>query len=198
MAGLRGAASIVFAIMVVASKAGISYDLFHIVFLAALFSVAIQGTLLPFLAKKSGMVDETDDVRKTFNDYQEESAITLMRMHIPQGHNWANRKVKEVSMPTGSLALMIKRSGETMIPKGETRILAGDDVILSVPAYEPSEKEDLEEIIIGSEHEWCDKSIADLDLSEDELIAMIIRGNETLIPDGKTVICEGDVVVAYR
>lgn len=34
------------------------------------------------------MIDEKSDVRKTFNDYQEESAITLMRMFIPKGHNW--------------------------------------------------------------------------------------------------------------
>ncbi|MFW5674916.1 MAG: cation:proton antiporter, partial [Acetivibrio ethanolgignens] len=37
-AGLRGAASSVFAIMVVASGASISYDLFHIVFMVSLFS----------------------------------------------------------------------------------------------------------------------------------------------------------------
>ncbi|MDD7403217.1 MAG: potassium/proton antiporter [Butyribacter sp.] len=197
-AGLRGAASIVFAIMVVAGKADISYDLYHIVFLAALFSVAIQGTLLPFVAKKTGMVDESDDVRKTFNDYQEESAITMMRMYIPKGHNWENRKVKDVSMPTGSLALMIKRGEETMIPKGDTQILAGDNIILSVPAYEPSDNEDLEEIVIDKEHEWCNKPIEALELSDDELIAMIIRGEENLIPDGKTMIYEGDIVVTYR
>lgn len=197
-AGLRGAASIVFAIMVVASGASISHDVYHIVFLVALFSVSIQGTLLPFIAKKTNMVDETDDVHKTFNDYQEESAITMMRMYIPKGHNWANKMIKDVNMPTGSLALMIKRNDETLIPKGNSKILAGDDVILSVPAYEPSEKEDLEEIIIDKGHEWCNKPIAELNLSDDELIAMIIRGEENLIPDGKTVICENDIVVAYR
>lgn len=197
-AGLRGAASIVFAIMVVASGASISHDLFHIVFLVALFSVSIQGTLLPFIAKKTNMVDEADDVRKTFNDYQEESAITMMRMYIPKGHNWINKMIKDVSMPTGSLALMIKRDDETLIPKGDSKILEGDDVILSVPAYEPSENEDLEEIVIDKGHEWCNKPIAELNLSDDELIAMIIRGDENLIPDGKTVICENDIVVAYR
>ena len=30
-------------------------------------------------------------------------------------------------MPTGSLAIMIKRNKETIIPKGDTRILAGDN-----------------------------------------------------------------------
>ena len=197
-AGLRGAASIVFATMVIASGASLSSDLFHIVFMTALFSVAIQGTLLPRVAKGLGMVDESSDVRKTFNDYQEESAITLMRMFIPAGHNWENKLVKDVSMPTGSLAIMIKRKKETVIPKGDTKILAGDNVILSVPAYEPAEHEKLEEIQIDSGHHWCNRSIEELHLPPNELIALIIRGEENLIPDGQTVILENDIVLSYR
>ncbi len=197
-AGLRGAASIVFSIMAVASGAGLSRDLFHIVFMISLFSVSIQGTLLPLAAKKLSMVDEESDVRKTFNDYQEESAITLMRMYIPKGHNWENKKIREVSVPTGSLAIMIKRDGETLIPKGDTKILANDCVILSVPAYEPREQENLEEIQIDNTHEWYNKSIAELNLPADLLIALIIRGEENLIPDGNTVIMEKDIVVIYH
>ena len=197
-AGLRGAASIVFAIMVIASGSQLNSDLFHIVFMVALFSVTIQGTLLPAIAHKLDMVDETSDVRKTFNDYQEESAITLMRMFIPEGHNWQNQFIKNVAMPTGSLALMIKRNKETIIPRGDTKILAGDSVILSVPAYEPAEHEKLEEIQIDNKHSWCNHSIEELQLPPNELIALIIRGEENLIPDGKTVILENDVVVAYR
>lgn len=197
-AGLRGAASSVFAIMVVANGVRISYDLFHIVFAVSLFSVSIQGTLLPWAAKKLDMVDEKADVRKTFNDYQEESAITLMRMYIPPGHNWQNKPIKDVSMPTGSLALMIKRNKSTVIPKGDTVILPGDNVILSVPSYEPSDREKLEEVYIDKTHSWCNKSIAELNLPANELIALIIRGEEHLIPDGKTIICENDIVVTYQ
>lgn len=197
-AGLRGAASIVFATMVIASGASLDSDLFHIVFMVALFSVAIQGTLLPNVARRLDMVDEASDVRKTFNDYQEESAITLMRMFIPKGHNWENQLVKNVAMPTGSLALMIKRNKETLIPRGDTRILAGDSIILSVPAYEPAEHEKLEEILIDKDHQWCNHSIEELNLPPNELIALIIRGDENLIPDGKTIILENDIVAAYR
>ncbi len=196
-AGLRGAASIVFAIMVVAMGGTISYDLFHIVFMVSLFSVAIQGTLLPWVSRKLSMVDETGDVRKTFNDYQETSAITMMQMKIPHGHNWENKTMKEISVPTGSLALMIKRGKETIIPRGDTLILAEDTVIFSVPSYEAAENEKLEEIQIDKNHPWCGKCISQLELT-DLLIALIIRGTENVIPDGKTTILAGDVVVLYR
>ena len=135
---------------------------------------------------------------KFFNDYQEEAAITLMRMFIPEGHNWENKMVREVSMPTGSLALMIKRDKETIITRGDTVIHSGDNVILSVPAYQPNANEQLEETHIDKEHPWCNRTIAELSLPPNELIAMIIRGDDYLIPDGKTVICENDVVVTYK
>ncbi|MCP0887311.1 potassium/proton antiporter [Ligilactobacillus sp. WILCCON 0076] len=196
--GLRGAASSVFAIFVLVSGVTLHYDLFHIVFLVSLFSVAIQGTFLPLVAQKLAMIDKDSDVRKTFNDYQEESAITLMRMFIPKGHSWVNKQIKDVNLPAGSLAIMIKRNHNTIITKGDTKILAGDIIILNVPAYEPKEDEALEEIHIDKSHNWRNKPIANLNLPQDMLIALIIRGDENLIPDGNTVIQENDVVVTYH
>lgn len=161
-------------------------------------SVAIQGTLLPAVSSKLGMIDEKSDVRKTFNDYQEESAITLMRMFIPEGHNWENKLISEVHMPTGAIALMIKRGRESIITRGNTRILGGDNLILSVPAYESSDNDSLEEVIITSDNQWCNKTIRELNLSQDLIIALVKRGEENIIPVGDTFIMDGDVVVIYR
>ncbi len=194
-AGLRGASSSVFAIMAVATGVSMQQDLFHIVFMVSLFSVAIQGTLLPAVARKLDMVDDDADVRKTFNDYQDEVAFQLMKMHIPKGHNWENRKIREVSMPTGSLALMIKREKQTIITRGDTEILAGDDIILSVTPYSPSKKDMLQERYITRSDSWCNKSISELKLPKNKLIAMVIRESSPIIPDGKTVIRENDIVV---
>ena len=196
-AGLRGASSIVFAIYAVASIPTLENDLFHIVFMVSLLSVAVQGTLLPKVATKLDMIDTEADVLKTFNDYQEDSSLTLMRMYIPEGHAWQNKKMSQLEMPADALALMIKRKGETLIPRGNTKILAGDSIILSVPSFEGTGGINLREILIDSKHEWSNKSIEELQLPEDVLIAMIRRGEENMIPRGKTVILPGDVVVVY-
>ena len=196
-AGLRGASSIVFAIYAVSHVANLQCDLFHIVYMVSLLSVAIQGTLLPKVAGKLKMIDAEADVLKTFNDYQEDASLTLMRMYIPKGHNWENRLVSEVSMPTDSLAVMIKRRGETLIPRGDTRILAEDNIILSVPSVTGLSDINLREIPIDAYHSWCNKSIEELKLPEKVLIALIRRGRENMIPRGQTVILEGDVVVVY-
>ena len=197
-AGLRGASSTVFAIMAVASGITMNQNLFHIVFMVSLFSVSIQGTLLPWVAEKLRMIDENADVRKTFNDYQEETSLQLMQMKIPTGHEWDQKLVKDVHMPTGALALGIKRGKETIITKGDTMILAGDRIIFSVPPYNTNETEELEERVIGRKDVWCGKFIRELRLHANELIAMIIRGDEHLIPDGNTQIMENDIVILYK
>ena len=74
-------------------------------------------------------------------------------MYIPKGHNWENRLIKDVSMPIGSLALMIKRDDETIIPRGDTLIIAEDTLILSVPSYEPGDQEHLHEDHIEKGHD---------------------------------------------
>ncbi len=197
-AGLRGASSCVFAIMAVATGITMRQDLFHIVFMTTLISVAIQGGMLPLVAKKLKMIDDNADVTKTFNDYQEETSLQLMRMYIPEDHAWIHQKIKDVTMPHGSLAIMIKRGDESIITKGDTEILPHDTVILSVPPYIPSEDEQLQELLIDKKHKWCNQAIGSLSLGDDELIALIIRHDQTIIPDGKTVIHEGDTVVVYR
>ncbi len=74
-AGMRGAASIVFAIMAVVDPATTDNDIFHMVFFIVLFSILIQGTLLPFVAKKLDMIDSDADVMKTFTDYLDEVPV---------------------------------------------------------------------------------------------------------------------------
>lgn len=196
-AGLRGASSIVFAIYAVSNISNLENDLFHIVFMVSLLSVALQGTLLPSVASTLNMIDHDGDVLKTFNDYQEDSSLTMMRMFIPAGHNWENRLIGEVSLPTDSLALMIRRGDETIIPRGNTRLHAGDSIIFSVPQVNDPGEINLREISISDMHEWANKKIEDLALPSKVLIAMIRRGDENIIPRGKTVILPGDIVVIY-
>lgn len=198
-AGLRGAASIVFAVLVVASVNTIpKYDLFHIVFLISLLSVAFQGTLLPFAAKITNMIDENSDVRKTFNDYQEEMSISLMKIYITDSHAWNGKSIKELALPHDTLVLMLKRAGKEIVAKGDTIIHSGDYVILSMPSYNAEDDTDLRELHINGKHEWCDKQISELKLQKDELIAMIKRNGKTIVPKGSTKIKNDDVLVILK
>lgn len=195
LAGLRGASSIVFAILAVVSGAQTEHNIFNIVFCVCLLSMLFQGTMLPAAARKLDLIDVKSDVLKTFNDYREDDLMTMMRMYIPENHSWQGKKLSEISLPTGSLAVMIRRGKETVIPRGDTVVEANDSVILSVPPYKSDKSLKLREIYISESHQWRDKTIRDLQLPQRLLIVMIRRGGESIIPSGATEILSGDVVV---
>lgn len=137
--GLRGAASIVFAIYSVSYGVIIENDIFHIIFFVALFSVAIQGTLIPVVAKKLDLVDNNAQVLKTFNDYSGDIISRLLEVSINKDNRWINKTIMEAKIPEEILIVMIKRKDEVIIPKGGTVIEEGDILVLS--------GEDIEELI---------------------------------------------------
>lgn len=193
--GLRGAASIVFAILAVTSDVFVENDIFHIVFCIVLLSMAIQGTLLPYASRKLDMVDDATNVLKTFNDYQEETKLQFIKLSINKGHVWENCKVNELSLPNDMRLSMLLRENKTVIPNGDTVLLKGDVVILCAPEFDEGEGTSLEEEYLGMNHSWVNKKISELKLPNDTLIILIKRGDETVVPHGETILKEDDILV---
>ena len=133
ISGLRGVASIVFAIIATNSNINLEYDLFHLIFLISVLSIAIQGLLLPIVAKRIKMIDDSVDIKKTFNDYQEECAIKFIRITVPRKHDWINKKISDINIPNGSVILYIKRNGYKILPTKSTRIKEFDRITLTTP-----------------------------------------------------------------
>lgn len=134
--GLRGAASIVFAIYAVSNGAAVQNDIFHIVFFIALFSVTLQGTLIPTISKRLGLVNTESSVMKTFNDYEGEINTKLMEIMITEDNIWANQSIVNAEIPDEILVVMIKRGKEVLIPNGSTVIHPGDTLVLSSNDFE--------------------------------------------------------------
>jgi cell volume regulation protein A len=134
--GIRGASSIVFAILAVTNKAAIQSDIFHIVFFIALFSVALQGTLIAPIAKKLDLVSDESAVLKTFNDYQEESNTKLVELEITSESKWVNKSIMDANIPEEILVVMIKRAENVIHPKGSTMIEGGDVLVLSGDSFD--------------------------------------------------------------
>ena len=129
--GLRGAASIVFAIYATTYGVDMKYDIFHIVFFVALFSVSIQGSLLPKAAQKLGLVDDNTLVLKTFNDYEGEIDRKLIEVIITSDSKLVNTSIADADISDDILIVMIKRKGKTILPKGTTIIQNGDILIVT-------------------------------------------------------------------
>lgn len=197
-AGLRGAASIVFAVTVTVSGAALTSDLFHIVFAVVLLSIAIQGSLLPPVARRLQMIDANANVMKTFNDYVEETAVQFIQLRVKEGHPWAGHAVRDLSLPPKILLVMVLRGEETLTPNGDTVLEAGDIAVLCAEGFDDERHIGLYEMPIDPGHAWDGQSIHALPLEPGELIVLIRRGEEIVIPSGQTHVRAGDVLVLNR
>lgn len=195
LAGLRGAASIVFAIMATISSAVIHIDIFHIVFGIVLFSILLQGSLIPLAAKKLDMIDEDSDVLKTFNDYTDEVPVQFIQFTLKGKHPWAGRKLKEILLPPDTLVILLQREKRKITPNGDTVLLEGDTVVLSAKALGSVEGIRLTEVTLGKKHEWIGKSISEIEMEPMKLIIMIQRNGKIVIPKGKTILKYMDKLV---
>lgn len=203
-AGLRGVASIVFAVYAMSSLGvaepgdALPYDLFSIVFVIVIVSIALQGSLLPLMSKKLHMLGDNDNVLRTFTDYQEESDVCFVKVRVGANHPWYGKKLREVVMPREFLAVLIIRGEDTIVPGGDTVILDGDVIVTAAPEFENRDEFGMYEEYIGKEHPWAGKTVRELSLPRGTLIVMIKRKKETVVPNGAAQILEGDVLAMIK
>lgn len=196
--GLRGAASIVFAVMATVDSAYTSNDIFHIVFVIVLLSILFQGSLIPFAARRLDMIDDSADVMKTFSDYSDEVPVQYIQFKIPKGHIWAGKKVEDLLFPPETLLVLLKREGNNLIPEGKTVLEAEDVLILSAKAPDRIEGVILTEKQIEKQDNWAGKTVSELPKTAGMLIVMIQREGKVIIPKGDTVLLCDDVLVNYH
>lgn len=199
--GIRGAASIVFAILAETYGVPIDNDIFHIIFFIALFSVAVQGTLTPKLAKKLDLIDSNESVLKTFNDYKEDKSTRLVEFNIDENNFIANKTIMDANIPEDILVVMIKRKGDVFVPNGSTKILPGDTLVLSgndlnfFNEYKEEKSTTLTEIAVDEKSSIVNRQLKDANFLEDVLVVMIKRKGEIIVPNGNTVILPDDILV---
>ncbi len=196
--GLRGAASIVFAITAVLSDAQMTYNIFNLVFCIVLLSISIQGTLLPYVASKVKMIDDSNDVLKTFTDYQEESDIRFIKIHMDQHHSWVGNPIRELPIPNDFLIVLILRDGIELVPNGNTVILPGDLIVIAAQEFNDRQNLSIQEIVIDKNHMWADQTLKQIRLDKGSLVIMIKRSNATIIPDGNTMVLAEDVLILVK
>ena len=199
--GIRGAASIVFAIFAETYGVSMNNDIFHIIFFIALFSVVVQGTITPKLAKKLDLIDNEESVFKTFNDYKEDKSTSLVEFTIDEHNIIANKTIMDANIPEDILVVMIKRNGDVFVPNGSTEVLPGDILVLSgnkLKHFNENHEDKsttLTEFSVEENSSLINKSIKDANIPDDVLIVMIKRKGEVLVPNGNTIILAEDILV---
>ncbi len=192
-AGLRGASAIVFAIAAAVNPAYLNTDIVNIVFMIVIISIVIQGSLLPAVARKTRMIDETGNVMKTFSDYNDKDQIQFVNFPVTKDSQWSGKAIKDAVFPEGFIVASIERGSGTLLPRGNTVIEAGDTLILGMRDTSDRHKANFEEFTIGRGHSWLGKKLKDV--KTDALILLITRNGKDIIPNGETIFMKGDDVL---
>ena len=193
--GLRGAASIVFAINILTSGVTLQNDIFSIVFCIVLLSIAFQGSLIPAVAKATGMTDTNEDVMTTFSDFSENAEMSFGAIRITETSRWNNRRIKDLDLPQDCLIVLVVRGNKRIVPKGDTLLETGDEIVLCARSFQDQGTDCLIQHSLSEDSKWAGRRVCDYPKQGGALLVLIQRGDERIIPNGNTVLKAGDLLV---
>ncbi len=143
----------------------------------------------------AGFVEQYSRLQSIDNGVEED--VHFIKIQIDKNDNWAGKNISELELPKGMIIAIIQRENETVIPRGNVRLHAGDKIVLGADSIKGDKPIYLKEITIGKNHGWNGQMIKDLDISRQTVIIMVKRGDKTIVPNGNLKILEGDTVVMY-
>lgn len=169
--------------------------LFNIVFCIVLISISLQGSLIPWTARKLDMLDAGTDVMKTFSDYSENTQMQFSQISIGPGSAWEGKQVMELGLPRNVLIALVIRGTERIVARGDTSLMAGDRAIVVTKAFEDTQTYLVERTVKPGGKR---AGHALRDYSGDGLVLLVRRGDREIIPSGDTVLEAGDVLVILK
>ena len=133
-AGLRGAVPVVLATFPVIDDVPRSDEFFNIVFFAVLLSTVLQGTTIEPVARWLGV---TSDEPQRMQSVVEVGAVRelggdVVEHVIRPGDAAAGARLRDLGLPRDALVSLIVRGEEALLPRGSTRLEAGDRLLVLV------------------------------------------------------------------
>jgi cell volume regulation protein A len=130
-AGLRGAVPIVLATFPVVEGVVDSYRLLNIVFILVVVFTLVQGPSLRPLARRLGLTpaDPTREIEVEAAPLDVLGA-ELLTMTVQPSSKLRNVTLLELRLPDPAVITLIIRGGHAFVPQPETRIAAGDELLI--------------------------------------------------------------------
>jgi cell volume regulation protein A len=130
--GLRGAAPIILATFPLVAGVAEAERLFAIVFFIVLTSALVQGTSVPWVARRLGLslpdTGPSIDPLELIAAGEREFLDVLVR----DASSIAGRRLLELGLPPGALVVVLDRDGHTLVPSGGTEVKTGDKLLVMV------------------------------------------------------------------
>jgi potassium/hydrogen antiporter len=127
-AGLRGAVPVVLATFPVIDDVPNSEEFFNIVFFAVVISTLLQGTTVEPIARRLGVTTSEPALPRPLTETGTIRRLGAEIMEYPVGAEDAvvGHRVRELGLPRDALLSVIVRGEEAVLPRGSTRVEAGD------------------------------------------------------------------------
>ncbi len=131
--GLRGAVPIIFATYPLTAGIEKASMIFNIVFFVTLVSLLVQGTTVPTVAKWLGLADTPEEKPKLseFEIELSDDIDSIMKEVVVESSFLENgNRIMDVSLPSNTLVVMVKRREQYLVPTGSTELQEGDILLL--------------------------------------------------------------------
>jgi potassium/hydrogen antiporter len=130
--GLRGAVPILLAALVVLADVDNANRIYDIVFVVVAFSVLVQGSTIPWSARRLGvrMRARRPEPWRLSIDLPKEPG-DLHRHRVRVGSHAAGRKIKDLPLGEYGWIVTIVREGKVVRPGGSSVLKAGDEVVVA-------------------------------------------------------------------
>lgn len=177
-------------------------DIYPITISGRIFGIIITFLGVGMVAIPTGILSagfvEQYTRLKSLSDYSLETDIRFIRLEVQgEDHPWRNQRVRDIPLPPGLILAVIQRDEEVVVPRGDTVLRDGDQLVLGAEGYQGDTGITLKELVLRDQHPWAGCQIKDLDISRQTLIVMVRREGKVLIPNGSLRLLPGDTVLVY-
>jgi cell volume regulation protein A len=129
--GLKGAVPILLGTYLLSAGIGRSERLYDVIFVVVTFSVIVQGTSVPLVARRLGVPMHTVEPEPwSLGVRFRHEPEGLLRMHVQHGSVAAGRSLSDLPLDPGVWVSIVIRGGRLVPVSGETVLQPGDDVLL--------------------------------------------------------------------
>jgi cell volume regulation protein A len=141
-AGLRGAVPIVFALVALQEGAPGGQRLVDAVFVLVLVNTLVQGTSLPFIARRLRLVASEPREIEVDAAPLDQLGADLLQVRVPAGSRLRGVYLRELRLPHGATVSLVVREEEAFTPTVDTRLRVGDQflVVTTAAAREATER----------------------------------------------------------
>lgn len=177
-------------------------DIYPVTTLGKMFGIFITFlgvgmVAIPTGIISAGFVDQYSRIKR-ISEYGQESDIHFIRLPLSDQDEWTDHTIHQLHLPDRIIVAAIQREYKILVPRGNMMLRAGDVLILGAESFhDPKERIKLKELVLQRSHPWIGERIRDLNISRHSIVVLVKRQKKVLIPNGKMILREGDVVIIY-